>query len=118
MDCTVYTGLRSPSPDNPLTLEGFNPQPGDHIYLDTDGPDKTRFFNLMWDCGTNPGAYSPCDFWSSSRWDLKTDIVVNQANQIGTLNLSHYDNWAGVRSGFEPRRYPGDPDFRLMVESR
>ena len=23
-----------------------------------------------------------------------------------------------VRSGFEPRRYPGDPDFRLMVESR
>jgi hypothetical protein len=107
-----------PSADAPLTLKGPNPQVGDHIYLDTDGPDEMRFFNLMWDCGTNPGAYSPCDFWAESLWNLPTDIVVNQANQMGVLNLSYHDNWAGVRKGFEPRRYPGDPVFRLLIGAR
>jgi len=30
------------------------------------------------------------------------------------LNISRADNWAGVRPGFAPQRYPADPILRIV----
>jgi hypothetical protein len=46
---------------------------------------------------------------------LRAESRVDQAGQIGYLNISKPDNWAGYRSGFAPQRYPADPVLRIVL---
>lgn len=98
------------TPPGYLTISGFHINAGDRIVLQTD---QSRF-SLLFDCSTTPQIYSPCDFSADSASKLPTEI---RKNRSGTayLNISRADNWAGMRSGFEPQRYPADPVLRIVL---
>jgi len=91
----------------------LKPEPGDRIYLRTAAPR----FSLLWDCSTQGDSYSPCDFVADSPANLPGEIVCNQRNRLGFLNISRADNWAGDRPDFPGQRYPADPVLRIVFGS-
>ncbi len=82
--------------------------PGDRIILQTD---QTRF-SFLFDCGTSPKTFTPCDFVADTPAGLPSEI---RKNTSGTayLNISRADNWAGTRPGFPSQRNPADPVLRI-----
>lgn len=98
------------TPPGYLTISGFHISAGDRVIIQTD---QSRF-SLLFDCSTTPQIYSPCDFSADAATKLPAEI---RKNKSGTayLNISRADNWAGLRSGFEPQRYPADPVLRIVL---
>lgn len=98
------------TPPGYLTIAGFHVSAGDRVIIQTD---QTRF-SLLFDCSTTPQIYSPCDFSADTPTKLPGEI---RKNKSGTayLNISRADNWAGLRPGFEPQRYPADPVLRIVL---
>ena len=85
--------------------------PGDRIILQIDAAG----FSLLFDCGTSPQAFSPCDFTADSPASLRGEIVANGGGSA-YLNISGPDNWAGPRPNFPSQRYPADPVMRIILE--
>jgi hypothetical protein len=92
------------------TISGISVSPGDRIVLQTD----TARFSLLFDCSTTPGTFSPCDFSADSTANLPREIRAVKNGMSAFLNISRADNWAGVRPGFAPQRYPADPILRIL----
>ena len=86
----------------------FPVAPGDRIIIQTDQPR----FSLLFDCGTSPQTFTPCDFVADSPARLPAEIRKN-ASGTAYLNISRADNWAGTRSNFPSQRYPADPVLRI-----
>ncbi len=86
----------------------FHVAPGDRIVVQTDQPR----FSLLFDCGTSPQTFTPCDFVADTPARLPAEIRKN-ANGTAYLNISRADNWAGTRSNFPSQRYPADPVLRI-----
>lgn len=96
------------TPPGYLTISDFHIAPGDRIVVQTDQPR----FSLLFDCGTSPQLFSPCDFVADTPAALPAEIRKN-ANGNAYLNISRADNWAGTRSNFPSQRYPADPVLRI-----
>ena len=96
------------TPPGYLTISGFHVAPGDRIVIQTDQPR----FSLLFDCGTSPQTFAPCDFVADSPARLPAEIRKN-ASGTAYLNISRADNWAGTRSNFPSQRYPADPVLRI-----
>ena len=92
------------------TISGISASPGDRIVLQTD----TARFSLLFDCSTTPGTFNPCDFSADSSANLPREIRAVKNGMSAFLNISRADNWAGVRPGFAPQRYPADPVLRIV----
>lgn len=92
-------------------ISGIALAAGDRIVLQTDA---TRF-SLMFDCSTEPQAFSPCDFTADTPTGLPGEIHVNKNGALGFLNLSRADNWGDLRPGHDPQRYPADPVLRIVL---
>ena len=97
------------SPPGYLTITGIPIAAGDRILIQTDA----ARFSLLFDCGVNPDSFSPCDFSADTPAKLPSEIRVNKSGRLGWFNISRADNWAGLRAGFEPQRYPADPILRI-----
>ena len=96
------------TPPGYLTISGFHVHAGDRIVIKTD---QSRF-SLLFDCGTSPQTFSPCDFTADAPNKLPAEIRKNTGG-TAYLNISRADNWAGTRSGFPSQRYPADPILRI-----
>ena len=96
------------TPPGYLTISGFHVAPGDRIVVQTDQPR----FSLLFDCGTSPKTFTPCDFVADTPAGLPAEIRKN-ASGGAYLNISRADNWAGTRPGFPSQRYPADPVLRI-----
>lgn len=96
------------TPPGYLTISGFHVNPGDRIVIKTD---QSRF-SLLFDCGTSPQIFSPCDFTADAPNKLPAEIRKN-ASGTAYLNISRADNWAGIRPNFPSQRYPADPVLRI-----
>jgi len=108
-------GVRhDPSPGT-LTIGGpqLKPGPGDRIYIRTDA----SRFSFLFDCGTSPDSYSPCDVMADSPANMPSEIVTNFRDRLGYFNISGADNWAGGRPNFPGQRYPADPVLRIAFGS-
>lgn len=92
-------------------ISGISIAPGDRIVLQTDAPR----FSLMFDCSTEPQAFSPCDFSADSPTGLPGEIRVKRNGALAFINLSRADNWGDLRPGHEPQRYPADPVLRIVL---
>jgi hypothetical protein len=86
----------------------FPVAPGDRIIFQTDQPR----FSLLFDCGTSPKTFTPCDFVADTPAGLPAEIRKN-ASGTADLHISRADNWAGTRSNFPAQRYPADPVVRI-----
>ncbi len=91
------------------TISGIHTEPGDRIVLQTNAPG----FVLLFDCGTTPEAYSPCDFTADSPANLPKEIRVNRGSVSAYLNISRGGNWGDPRPNFPGQRYPADPVLRI-----
>jgi hypothetical protein len=100
-------GIKHPAPSY-LTISDLHVAPGDRIVIQTDQPR----FSLLFDCGTSPQTFTPCDFVADAPARLPAEIRKN-ASGSAYLNISRADNWAGVRSNFPSQRYPADPVLRI-----
>lgn len=92
-----------------LSIDTLNVAAGDRIVLQTNAP---RFV-LLFDCGTWPGAYSPCDFTADTPGNLPGEVRVNDPGGSAILDISRADNWGDVRADHAPQRYPADPVLRI-----
>jgi hypothetical protein len=68
--------------------------------------------SLLFDCGTSPQTFTPCDFVATTPAGLPAEIRKNTGG-TAYLNISRADNWAGTRSNFPSQRYPADPVLRI-----
>ena len=109
------SGVRHDPPPGILTIGGpqLKPAPGDRIYIRTDA----SRFSFLFDCGTSPDSYSPCDVMADSQANMPSEIVTNFGDRLGMLNISGPDNWAGDRPNFPGQRYPADPVLRIAFGS-
>ncbi len=98
------------TPASDLTISDFYVSIGDRLLLKTDQPG----FSLLFDCGTTPDMYSPCDFSAESPAALPTALRKNR-NGTATLNVSRAKNWGDPRPDFEPQRYPAEPVLRIVM---
>ncbi len=98
------------TPSSDLTISDFYVSIGDRLVLQTD----QRAFSLLFDCGTTPQLYSPCDFSAESPATLPTALRKN-GNGTATLNISRPGNWGDPRPDFEPQRYPAEPVLRIVM---
>lgn len=96
------------TPPGYLTIADLHIAPGDRIVIQTD---QSRF-SLLFDCGTSPQTFTPCDFVATTAAGLPVEIRKNTGG-TAYLNISRADNWAGVRSNFPSQRYPADPVLRI-----
>jgi hypothetical protein len=96
------------TPPGYLTISDLHVAPGDRIVIQTDQPR----FSLLFDCGTTPQTFTPCDFIATTPAGLPAEIRKNTGG-TAYLNISRADNWAGVRSNFPSQRYPADPVLRI-----
>ncbi len=108
-------GRRFDTRGNVLTIGGaeLKPDAGDRIVLKTDAPR----FSLLFDCGSSPDGYSPCDFTADSPAGLPAEVVCQVRDRAGYFNISGPDNWAGERHDFPGQRYPADPVLRIVFGS-
>jgi hypothetical protein len=105
---TDKTGKRWDLPGY-LTIATIHTEPGDRIVLQTDAPS----FTFLFDCGTSPNAYSPCDFNADSPAKLPREISVVRGSVPGYINISLPGNWGAARPGFPGQRYLADPVLRI-----
>lgn len=98
------------TPNNDRMISDFYVNIGDRLILRTDQPR----YSLLFDCGTTPDMYSPCDFSAESPAALPTVLRKNR-NGTATLNISRAGNWGDPRPDFEPQRYPAEPALRIVM---